>query len=698
VPPTSRLIDEDNEKSRPLVGSVEGVGHIELVLVEDNKSEESATYREIIDRYHYLGHQRLVGAQMRYLIRCDGRWIGAIGFAASARRVAARDQHIGWSEQARRAHLQEVVGNARFVLLPWVRVKNLASKVLSLVPQRIRYDWYKRYGYQPLLLETFVEREKFSGTCYRAAGWVLVGQTAGRGRQDPGAKAEKSVKDLYILPLAGRWQQRLCRKPLKARPFSLRDSADVGDADADWVEQELIGVDLGDKRRGERLVQLLKDCYRKPQAGILQACDGIAAKAKAAYRLLNSETVTMENILAPHYTSTVERMREHKIVLAVQDTFSLNYAKRPATEGLGYIGTTAEGAQGYLVHETLVVTPQGVPLGLIDAQAWARDNDEFGKKEKRRNAPIEEKESVKWLRSFEAAAAAQRLLPDTTVVSMGDREGDVYELFLLAESRKDHPKVLIRGQTDRSVILGEKKQRLWEAVRSTELAGTQVIQVPRRSARSGKEGQAARAANIGIRHCELELLPPQNGGHEKKTIRIVAVLAEEIDPPADVEPLEWMLLTTLPVTTFEEAVEIVDHYRTRFGIEVYHKILKSGCQVQERQHRHLHSLQNALALDMIVGWRIMYLTVLGRVTPDIPCDTVFESDEWRALHGFVNKTRTLPDQPPSLSEATRLVAKLGGFLGRKGDGHPGTESMWKGLTRLEDITAAYRVFFNTEPP
>ncbi|MCX6141691.1 MAG: IS4 family transposase [Ignavibacteriales bacterium] len=699
--PTSSLINEDQEKSRPICGRVDKIGPIELMLVNDSKSKEAMIYKEVISRYHYLGYQRLVGAQMRYLIRCDSRWIGAIGFAASALHVADRDKHIGWSERARRAHLQEVVGNARFTIFPWVRVKNLASKVLSLVAKRIRNDWFERYGYEPLLLETYVDREKFRGTCYRGAGWIRVGKTAGRGRQDVEVKCEKSAKDIYLYPLNSQWQRRLCREPLRRRSLALQqpNQSTSTDCEVEWVEQELVDVDLGDKRRGERLIQLVKDFYRKPQASILDACNGVVAKVKAAYKLINNKAVSMEKILTPHYSSTVERMREQKIVLAVQDTVTLNYASRPDAEGLGYIGTTVDGAQGYLAHDTLVLTPEGLPLGLIDVQAWARDNAEFGKKKAQYSTPIEGKESIKWLKSFEAASEAQRLLPDTTVVSVGDREGDVYELFLLAESRRDNAKLLIRAKTDRSVLLAKKKQHLWEALRSIPMAGTETIQVPRRSARSATKAQPTRTARLGIRYCDLELLPPQQCKCERKNIRITAILAEELDPPQDVkEPLEWMLLTTMPVASFEEALEKVQYYRTRFGIEVYHKVLKSGCKVEERQHHHIEGLQNALALDMIVGWRIMYLTMLGRVIPDMPCDVVFEADEWRALYGFVNKTTELPDQPPTLAQATLMVAKLGGFLGRKCDGAPGVKTMWKGMTRLEDITEAFRVFYSGASP
>lgn len=696
--PTSFLINEDQEKTRPIQGKVDEIGSIELVLVGDKDSEEATLYKEIISRYHYLGYQRHFGAQMRYLIRCRSRWIGAIGFAASALHIADRDRYIGWSNCARRAHLQEVIGNTRFALLPWVQVRNLASKVLSLTSKRIRRDWLERYGYEPLLLETFIDREKFKGSSYRAAGWIRVGKTAGRGRQDVQVKCDKSVKEIYLYPLNSQWRRRLSREPIRKR-LPQPNSSEKIDSELEWVDQELAGVNLGHKLRDKRIVQLIKDFFRKPQGSILEACNGVKTKVNAAYKLLNNEAVKMEKILAPHYSSTVERMREHKVVLAVQDTVTLNYTNRPGTEGLGYIGTTVEGAQGYLVHDTMVLDPEGVPLGLIDVQAWARDNDQFGKRGKPSQLPIEQKESIKWIKSFEAASDAQRLLPNTMVVSVGDREGDVYELFLAGEGRKDNAKLLMRAKTNRQVLLNGSKKYLWDALGSMPSAGIETIQVPRRSARGKKEAQPTREAILDIRYSEIALLPPKHCQCEKKNIRVCAVLVKEIDPPTDIkEPLEWMLLTTMPVTTSEDALQVIEFYRKRFGIEVYHKVLKSGCKVEERQHHRIEGLKNALALDMIVGWRIMHLTMLCRAIPDIPCDVVFETDEWRALYCYTNETTKLPDKPPTLAEATLMVARLGGFMGRKCDGDPGVKTIWKGMTYLEVITKSYRVFYCNNSP
>jgi hypothetical protein len=403
----------------------------------------------------------------------------------------------------------------------------------------------------------------------------------------------------------------------------------------------------------------------------------------------------MEKILRPHIASTVERIREAcagSVALAVQDTTTLNYTTRLQTDGLGYIGTSPDGAQGYLVHDTLALTPDGLALGLLDVQAWARDNEDFGKKKKSR--PIEAKESIKWLKSFEAVAEAQRLLPKTRVVCVGDREGDVFELFALARSRRDHPALLVRAEHDRSVEHEGSRKKMWEAIESTDIQFQQVVDVPRRTARRHTKGQRARRANLAIRFAKISLVPPQAMAKKERPIPVWVVQAVEQDPPKNAEPLEWVLLSTLPVTTVAEAQEKLHWYTCRFLIEVYHKTFKSGCGIEERQHHRIHSLWNALALDLVVAWRIMYLLGLGRSTPNVPCTVVFEPDEWKALYGFLHETIHVPDETPSLSDAMTMVAKLGGFQNRKSDGHPGVVSAWKGLTRLEDISVAWRIFRN----
>lgn len=662
------------------------LGAIELLRVGSRHSRAFRVWRALMAQYHYLGAGPLCGAQLRYLVRSSRHGIvGALAFSAAAWRVAARDRFIGWSEQARQANLGAVVANSRFLILPQVRVPHLASHVLSLCAKRLASDWAARYGQRPVLLESFVERARFRGTCYRAANWQHVGATAGRGRQDHARRHGLPVKDIYLYPLQHDWRERLCALPPGAPP-----PIKAGGASADWAQQELSRARLGDARLQARLVTLARDFYARPRAQIPQAC-GSRAKAKAAYRFFDHRGTTMDAILQSHYEATAARVSAQAVVLAVQDTTSLNYNAQPAIENLGPIGSRRDGALGLMVHDTMAFTPTGLPLGLMDVQVWARDAQHFGKRATRHARPIEDKESNKWLKSVAAVARVQQNCPQTTLVSVGDREADIFELFDFARKLKGAPKLLIRAEQNRK--LTEDHATLWAHLGAQPIAGMQHLQVPRRGNR------AARIAKMAISYARIELKAPKRK-EKLKPITVWAVWARETDVPQNTTALEWMLLTTCEVESFAQATERIAWYAARWGIEVYHRTLKSGCQIETRQLGSADRIEACLAIDLVVAWRILHLTKLGRDHPDVPCTLYFTEAEWKALLTFVNRDPNVPNAPPSLREATRLVAGLGGFLGRKCDGEPGTQTLWLGLQRLDDITAMYQVFTNVfaRPP
>jgi hypothetical protein len=449
----------------------------------------------------------------------------------------------------------------------------------------------------------------------------------------------------------------------------------------DWVEQEFGGCALPDTRLQARLLTVARDFYARPTANVAQACSS-RAKTKAAYRFLNHKKTTMETLLQPHYRATEARMRAETIVLAVQDTTSLNYTAHAATIGIGPIGSIEDGAQGLHLHSTLAFNPAGTPLGLVNVQCWARDPNEFGVK--RDQLPIEAKESIKWLKSYRAAAALQARCPDTMVVSVGDREADLYELFQEAAAKPENPKLLVRAKHDRA--LKNEQHRLWQTMQSKEPAGVQILHVPRQGSR------AARDAHLAIRHAAVSLEAPT--GHKGQAIPVWVVMAQEQDVPPGVKALEWMLLTTVPVTTLEQSIEKLTWYARRWGIEVWHRTLKSGCRIERRQLGDSETIEACLAIDMVVAWRIYYLTKLGREVPQAPCTVYFDEAQWKGLMVFTNRNPVVPEQPPTLRDAIRRVAGLGGFLGRKGDGEPGTQSLWIGLQRLDDISATWQIATN----
>lgn len=666
----------------PVACSLEDLGPVELIPISSATSKNSRIWNSLLDSYHYLGSGPLCGAQLRYLV-----WsvrfgpLGGLSFSASAWRVRCRDTFISWASDAREHNQQLVVNNSRFLIPPMVKVPGLASHVLAQCCKRLADDWQERYSYRPVLLETFVDRSRFAGTCYRAANWQHVGATTGRGRQNTGA----TTKDVYLYPLSADWQDVLCSLPdgtLSTTPQPTRSEP------VDWVEEEFGGAPLGDRRLTERLMQLGGSFFAKPTANIPQACASKSA-TKAAYRFFDNDRISMNTILAPHFEATEQRAQGHEVVLAVQDTTTLNYSNHPMTEGLGPINTKQDKSIGMLLHGTMAFTPKGTPLGLLNVQCWARDADEIGKRDQRHSKTIDKKESFKWIESYHAVCAAQARSSKTQYIVMADREADIHELFAEYIKTPKSAELLIRAERsrNRNVIDEEDEiQRLWPYIESVQPAGLIDLMVP------PQPGRPSRQAKLEIRFAPVTLNAPRRKA-DMPNVPVHAVLAKEIDLPAGVdEPLEWMLLSTLAVTTFEEAQTALARYARRWGIEIFHRVLKSGCRIEDRQLGAARRLENCLAIDVVVAWRIQHLTWLGRETPDLPCTVFFEDEEWKALVGFINQTPAVPATPPSLHQAMIMVATLGGFLNRKSDGEPGTETIWRGLQRLDDITRAYVAF------
>lgn len=660
---------------------VEDLGKIEIVPFTRRDRVENGQWNALMASHHYLGAGPLCGARIRYLVRCEKGLLGGLAFSAPAWRLASRDRWIEWSEKARSHNLEQVVCNSRFLLVP--RVRNLASHVLAEALRRLPEDWEQAHGYRPLLVETFVDSSRFAGTCYVAAGWTKVGVTTGRGRQDrkPKAKSERTPKKVFVHALDPLAREKLCIEPVESR-------APIG---ASFEETEFGDVRFRrkDKRLKNRLMKLARAFLARPTANIPQAC-GNESQTRAAYRFFAHQDVTMKAILNAHYEASLRRASEEKVVLAVQDTTSFNYTSHKATEGLGPIGNkSATSTRGLHLHSTMLINLAGTPLGLIDTKFWARDPKKYGKSKKRYRLTIKKKESRKWLGGFDATERAQSRLPKTSFVSVGDREADIYELFLEAKDAKNGTQLLIRAlHKERCIIVDEeRKSHLHEHLLSLPCSGTRDIYVPKR-----KE-QPARDATIEIRFTKVKLKPPVDKKKLFKTpIEMWAILANEPNAPEGCDPVEWMLLTTLPVETYAECQEKLAWYALRWQIEIYHRTIKSGCRIEHRQLGTADSLGKCIAIDLVVGYQVYNLAKLAREMPDAPCTIAFEEWKWKALVAFTSNSSEEPKTPPpNIRDAVRLVAKLGGFLGRKSDGEPGTTTIWRGLERLDDIARTFAI-------
>lgn len=646
------------------------LGAIDIVPVTSRYCKDSRIFRTLLDEYHYLGSGMLSGAQIRYVIKSARYgYLGALAFSSATWALRERDEHIGWCEAARIANLKYVLTNNRFLIVPTVQVPNLASFVLAAALRRLPEDWETRYKVRPVLVETFVDPTRFKGICYQASNWIDVGLSAGR--------RDGIKKSVYLHPLTKKWCGLLRNAPVIPLGASRRP-----EHPKTWAEQEFGGVRLHDDRLKERLYTIARDFFNRSDKNIPEAC-GTKARTMAAYRFFSNPKVNMDVILTPHTEAAIERIKEHKVVLAPQDTTSLNYCAHSDTKGLGPINNKDHTSVGLILHDTLAFTESGTPLGVLDAQCWARDPDDKGKRERRKELPIEQKESIKWLRSYRRVAEVQKCCPDTMLVSMGDRESDIYELFLEAAKDPAGPKLLIRAEKSRNRTVEQKHlwKFMYEVKPEKEL---RIVNVPRRDNRPGRK------AVCDIRFAQVELTSPK--GKDYPPVTMWAVYLLERPNKSIVSPLEWMLLTTVPVKTVRDAEERLDWYGKRWGIEVYHRTLKSGCRIESRQFGFADRLMACLGVDMVVAWRVDHLTMLAREKPNEPCTIFFEDVEWKALCCYYGKIKEPPRTPPTMIQAARMVGLIGGHMGRVRDGMPGTECIWRGLQRLDTAVDMYVVF------
>jgi hypothetical protein len=434
-----------------------------------------------------------------------------------------------------------------------------------------------------------------------------------------------------------------------------------------WAEEELQYAELGDLRRKKRLIRIVTDLAAQPNVSVPQACGNLAA-TQAAYEFWQSPYIKAEAIASCHQRSTLERVKQNRVVIAIQDTTELNFTHHTGMRGMGYLDNAK--ARGLKVHSVFCSTENGVPLGVLHQQIWCRKLANLGKKQQRHKTPIKDKESQRWLTALDVT---QILIPqETVVVTVADREADIYDLLVLP--RRPNSELLIRATHNRSVKRNAEAQqveRLYEVMRQIPACGQLTLELRRHPERE------ARTATLTLRTTTLELQPPQNHPEAESLapVCVQVILAQEQKPPTGVEPVSWLLLTTLPVTCFEDVVQCLRWYSYRWLIERYHYVLKSGCRLEQLQLETGDRIQRALATYTIVAWRLLWITYLARYHPQTPADTVLATHEWQALYCTIHKTRQPPLSPPSLNTCVRWIAQLGGFLGRKNDGEPGVKTI-----------------------
>jgi hypothetical protein len=455
-----------------------------------------------------------------------------------------------------------------------------------------------------------------------------------------------------------------------------------------WIDDELATLDLNDLRLDRRARLILDRFASKPSLSIPAACDGQEAEREAAYRFFANDKVDDYEILRAHRHATKQRMASFPVVLLAQDTTEFDFTRpNEVVDGAGPLNY--ESRIGFYTHAQVAFTPERLCLGTIDANTWGRDPGEK-RMQQHAKVPIQAKESYRWILGYERACEVAAQLPNTQVISVGDAENDIYECFSAAVSSEHARRAdwIIRAcQLDRCLAASEEHHQLMQALQGRRSLGTFVMEITK------KEGRLARTTTMEVRSASVTLNRPQRPADQPRLpeVTINVVWVREAKPPADEKPVEWVLLTSLPVDTFEHACLVADYYACRWQIEIYFKILKSGCRVEKLQLETAERIKSCLAMYMIVAWRVLYATMLGRECPEMSCEVIFSEPEWKSVW-TVQKQEPLPKQVPSLGVFLKLVGELGGHTGQRWDGPLGPKRLWIGLQRTTDFGHAWRLF------
>jgi hypothetical protein len=457
-----------------------------------------------------------------------------------------------------------------------------------------------------------------------------------------------------------------------------------------WINEELETLDLNDVRLDKRARLILQRFASKPGLSIPAACDGKKAEVAGAYRFFDNDKVDDYEILQAHRHTTLQRLREFPVVLLAQDTTELDYT-RPQEVVTGSGPLSYQTQRGFHSHVQVAFSPERLCLGVLDAHTWGRDPEDFGKRAKKQSTPIQHKESFRWVLGYERACEVADQIPQTQVVSIADAESDIYECFAAALPALEVPRradwIIRAYQFNRNLAPHQEHEQLLQTLQHRRPLGTVTVNVSR------KKGRTKRTATLEVRSATVSLHPPQRPACQARLpeVTINVVWLRELNPPPGEEPITWMLLTSLPVTTFEQACLIAAYYACRWQIEIFFKVLKSGCKIEELQLHTEDRLKPCLAMYMIVAWRVLYATLLGRECPDLSCAAIFDEDEWQSVW-MVQRGEPLPSRPPSLGTILKLIGELGGHTGDHWDGPLGPKRMWIGLQRMVDFAIAWRKF------
>lgn len=472
----------------------------------------------------------------------------------------------------------------------------------------------------------------------------------------------------------------------------------------DWITNELKTANLKDGRLNNRFSKILKVLSERPNVSIPAACGG-HTETMAAYRFFDNDKATFEKILKPHRDATERRIAEQEVVLCVQDTTELDLTRpKQQIRGAGLIGSGDKRYGGYL-HLLEAFVPDGTPLGALWAKNVIRASEKPLKeantpKRHHNKIPIEEKESFRWLEGYRQTIKLAKRNRKTICVCVGDSESDIFEV--IAEPRCENAHLLVRACHDRSVVQNETEKehcRIRDIAYRTPVLATKSIFVRARTPSVGytksprQQVRKSRDADLDIRSCCVTMNTPKHLRNRKDFVTMNVVLVSERNPPQGEQAVEWILLTTLPISTLAEILTVIEYYTCRWMIEVFFKTLKSGCNVESLQFEEMDRLLPCLAVYLIVAWRVLMICRLGRSLPETNCEIVFDDSEWKSTYQIMHPEEKIPSTPPTMHAMIRMIGELGGWVATPGkEEMPGPQTTWIGLQRVHDFARAWKMF------
>ncbi|VAW78389.1 hypothetical protein MNBD_GAMMA12-2919 [hydrothermal vent metagenome] len=460
-----------------------------------------------------------------------------------------------------------------------------------------------------------------------------------------------------------------------------------------WVKGELSSACFGDQRLNSRFIQIAGQLASK-FGGNISSSFNQWKEIKAAYRFFSNDKVNTGTILSPHIEQTIQRIRSLKRILLIQDTTYFNFCNRPKTSGLDITQRSEllKEAEGLMLHNTLAITDTGIPLGLLDQHFIDRKELQGENHQAKRNCRywnhcVDQKESVRWINVLRKTSAID--FGKTQIIHVADRESDFYEFYRDATDLGEE--FVIRAARNRGINKVNRREPsseyLFDYLQNKRAQGKVTVNIQVNGASKFRD------VALSVIYTKVSIPPPPNKTKKKDgalpMIELFAVMAIERKPPAGHDPLCWVLLTNLPIVTLEDAIEKINWYSLRWNIELFHKVLKSGCAVEKAQLRDAERLKKYIVLKSIIAWRLFWLSRTQKQKQDNSCLEVLTRREWTLLYKKMNKSQP-PDTPPTIGEAYVWIAKLGGYIGRNTDPPPGMISLWKGWQRLMDMVEDYR--------